>query len=55
MIFGGELDESSHEIFEVFNNQSISFIGDSCGLWEKRKRLLVVTNLKHIRRYLYSF
>ena len=23
----GELDESSHEIFEVFNNQSIPFIG----------------------------
>ena len=27
MIFRGELDESSHEIFEVLNNQSIPFIG----------------------------
>ena len=27
MIFRGELDENSHEIFEVLNNQSIPFIG----------------------------
>ena len=26
MIFGGELYDSSHEIFEVFNHQGIPFI-----------------------------